>query len=65
MLESDNLSLEQEFNLHSFQSLVQQMSLEQAQECLMQMYEQMIVRENLYKEFIKHQWGIDRSYQFE
>lgn len=65
MFESDNLSLEQEFNLHSFQSLVQQMSLEQAQECLMQMYEQMIVRENLYKEFIKHQWGIDRSYQFE
>lgn len=65
MFESDNLSLEQEFNLHSFQTLVQQMSLEQAQECLMQMYEQMIVRENLYKEFIKHQWGIDRSYQFE
>ena len=65
MFENDDLSLEQEFNLRSFNTQVEQMSLPQAQECLMQLYEQMLLRENLYKEFIKHQWGIDRPYQCE
>lgn len=55
---SDNLSLEQQFNLHSFATQVEKMTHEQAQECLVKLYEQMIVRENLYKEFLKHQWGI-------
>ena len=56
------LSLEQEFNLRSFESQVQQMSHEQAQEFLVKLYEQMLTRENMYKEFIKHEWGIDQSY---
>ncbi len=56
------LSLEQEFNLRSFESQVQQMSREQAQEFLVKLYEQMLTRENMYKEFIKHEWGIDQGY---
>lgn len=59
MSESVNLSLEQQFNLHSFATQVDKMSHKQAQECLVKLYEQMIVRENLYKEFLKHQWGLD------
>ena len=55
------LSLEQKFNIRSFETQVQQMSHEQAQEFLIKLYEQMIVRENMYKEFIKHQWGLEPS----
>ena len=53
------LSLEQQFSIRSFQNQVQQMSQEQAQEFLIKLYEQMMVRENMYKSFIKHQWGLD------
>lgn len=59
MSESKKMSLEQKFNLRSFETQVQQMSREQAQEFLIKLYEQMIVRENMYKEFIKHQWGLE------
>ncbi len=56
-----NLSIEQQFNIRSFATQVDKMSREQAQECLVKLYEQMIVRENIYKEFLKHQWGIEPS----
>ena len=59
MSEPIKMSLEQKFSLRSFESQVQQMSREQAQEFLVKLYEQMIVRENMYKEFIKHQWGLE------
>lgn len=55
------LSLEQQFNIRSFETQVRQMSREQAQEFLLKMYEQMIVRENMYKHFLKHQWGIGQT----
>jgi hypothetical protein len=34
------------------------MSQEQAQDFLIKLYEQMMVRENMYKAFLKHQWGL-------
>ncbi|MBW4650295.1 MAG: NblA/ycf18 family protein [Kastovskya adunca ATA6-11-RM4] len=52
------LSLEQQFNLRSFESQVQHMSREQAQDFLVKLYEQMMVRETMYKEFLKHEWGL-------
>ena len=52
------LSLEQQFSIRSFQTQVEQMSREQAQDFLIELYEQMIVRENMYKAFLKHQWGL-------
>jgi hypothetical protein len=52
------LSLEQQFNIRSFQSQVEKMSQEQAQDFLIKLYEQMMVRENMYKAFLKHQWGL-------
>jgi hypothetical protein len=63
MLSPIGLSLEQQFNLRSFETQVQQMSHEQAQEFLIELYEQMILRENMYKEFIKHQWGLDSNFE--
>lgn len=53
------LSLEQEFNIRSFASQVDQMSHEQAKDFLVKLYEQMVVREATYKELLKHQWGLD------
>lgn len=55
------LSLEQKFNLRSFETQVQRMSREQAQDFLVELYRQMIVRETLYKEFIKQEWGLSSS----
>ena len=59
MSEPTKMSLEQKFHLRSFETQVQQMSREQAQDFLVKLYEQMIIRENMYKEFIKHQWGLE------
>lgn len=53
------LSLEQKFNIRSFETQVQKMSREQAQDFLIKLYEQMIIRDNMYKEFIKHEWGLE------
>lgn len=58
MNESIELTLEQKFRLQSFKSQVSRMSHEQAQQFLVELYEQMMVRETMYKHFLKHQWGI-------
>lgn len=60
-MESSSLSLEQQFNLSSFRMQVNQMSREQAQEFLVNLYEQMLVRENMYQHFLKYQWGLEPS----
>jgi hypothetical protein len=53
------LSLEQEFSLRTFADQVQQMSHEQAQEFLLMLYKQMIIRETTYQQLLKHQWELD------
>ena len=58
MSDSIKLSLEQKFNVRSFETQVKAMSHEQAQECLIKLYEQMIHQGNMYQDFIRHQWGI-------
>lgn len=55
------LSLEQQFNIRSFETQVQKMSHEQAQEFLVKLYQQMVMREATYKELLKHQWGMEGS----
>ncbi|MEM0980032.1 MAG: NblA/ycf18 family protein [Cyanobacteria bacterium P01_H01_bin.58] len=55
------LSLEQQFSLRSFETQVEKMSREQAQDFLVKLYEQMMRRETMYKHFLKHEWGIDSS----
>lgn len=53
------LSLEQEFSLRSFADQVERMSREQAQEFLVNLHKQMLIKETLYQQFLKHQWGLD------
>lgn len=65
MFESDGLTLEQKFNLRSFESQVNRMSREQAQDFLIKLYEQMIMRENMYKHFLKQQWGLEAGSQLD
>ena len=55
------LSLEQQFNLRSFETQVKQMSLEQAQQFLVKLYAQMMMRETMYKHFLRHEWGITNN----
>jgi hypothetical protein len=53
------LSLEQQFSIRSFETQVQKMSHEQAQDFLIKLYEQMLMRETMYRHFLKQQWGLD------
>ena len=50
------LSLEQQFSIRSFETQVSLMSEAQAKDFLVQMYEQMVMRENAYKELLNHDW---------
>jgi Phycobilisome degradation protein nblA len=59
------LSLEQQFSIRSFETQVQNMSHEQAQNFLVQLYKQMMMREATYKHLLKHQWGLEPSPRFE
>lgn len=59
------LTLEQQFSLRSFETQVERMSREQAQHFLIQLYEQMMLRETMYKHFLKHQWGIEYGPQLD
>jgi hypothetical protein len=61
MNQPTELTLEQQFNLSSFKMQVDQMSQEQAQEFLVSLYEQMMIRENMYQHFLKYKWGLEPS----
>jgi hypothetical protein len=56
MSQPSKLSLEQQFSIRSFEHQVQDMSREQAQEFLVNLYTQMMLQENSYRNLLKHQW---------
>ena len=62
MDQSIKLSLEQEFSLRSFSDQVVQMSREQAQEFLIKMYKQMIIRDATYQQLLKHEWKLEANF---
>ncbi len=49
-----NLSLEQQFKLQILKDQVQNLTLEQAQEYLIEVFTQMMVKDNLFKEMLKN-----------
>ncbi len=51
---SAKLSLEQQFKLKVLQEQVQDLSREQAQEYLLEMFRQMMVKDNLVKHLLKN-----------
>jgi len=64
MNQSIELSMEQEFSLRSFADQVQHMSREQAQDFLVNLYKQMMIKETMYKHFLKHEWGLEPGTKF-
>ena len=60
-MEPITLTIEQQFSLRSFKTQVEKMSREQAQEFLVKMFEQQMIRDTMYKQMIKHEWGIGET----
>ena len=56
---SEKLSLEQEFTLRRFADQVRTLSLEQAQDLSLELYRQMMLKDNLYEDLMQEYWGID------
>lgn len=52
------LSLEQQFNLRRFAVEIKSTNKEQAQEFLVELYRQMMIKDNLYRQLIKSDWHI-------
>lgn len=58
------LSLEQQFSIRAFETQVQKMNHEQAQDFLVKLYEQMMIKEATYQHLLKHQWGLEEGPSF-
>jgi len=54
----EQLSLEQEFDFRKFADQVRTLSPEQAQDLSLELYRQMMIKDNLYREILKDYWGI-------
>jgi len=59
MNQPTKLSLEQEFQLKKFAAQVQHLSHEQAQELLIELHRQMMIKEKMYQHFLLHEWNLD------
>ena len=55
---SEQLSLEQKFNLRIFADQVQTLSSEEAQGLSIELYRRMMLKDNLYEELLQDYWGI-------
>ncbi len=58
MKDSEQLSLEQKFNLRTFADQVQTLSVEEAQGLSIELYRRMMLKDNLYQELLQDYWGI-------
>ena len=61
MNQSPTLSLEQEFNLELFAEQVENFTPQQAKEGLVELNRQMMIKDNLYRELLKHYMGISST----
>ena len=58
MNEPTQLTLEQQFSLRSFEDTLRQMSPAQVQEFAVYLYQQMMLKDNAVKAYMKQEWGI-------
>ena len=56
---SEKLSLEQEFNLRRFADQVRTLSSDQAQDLSLELYRQMMLKDNLYEDLLQEFWGLN------
>ena len=59
MKNSEQLSLEQEFNLRIFADQVRTLSPDQVQDLSIELYRRMMLKDNMYEELLKDYWGIN------
>ncbi|ELS03138.1 Phycobilisome degradation protein nblA [Xenococcus sp. PCC 7305] len=55
---SERLSLEQEFSLRRFADQVRTLSLEQVQDLSLELYRQMMLKDNLYEDLLQEELGM-------
>ncbi|MGD1918883.1 MAG: NblA/ycf18 family protein [Pleurocapsa sp.] len=58
MNHKNNLSLEQEFSLKKISKQAQALSQQEAQELIVELQRQIMIKDNLYRQIIKQEWGI-------
>ena len=58
MKDSEQLSLEQEFDLKIFAAQVRTLTPEQAEGLSIELYRRMMLKDNLYGELLQDYWGI-------
>jgi len=51
------LTVEQQFSLRAFAGQVEQMSQVQAQQFLVKLYEEQMLRETMFQQLMRHKWG--------
>lgn len=59
MNQTVELTLEQEFRLRDFACKVQKMSLEQAQEFLVEQHRNMLIQKVIFQQLLKHEWNLE------
>ena len=59
MNQPTKLSLEQEFQLKKLAAQVQHLSRKHAQELLIELHRQMMIKEKMYQHFLLHEWNLD------
>lgn len=55
------LTLEQQFELQVFETQVQELSIEQAQDLLVQLRGSMMYQKEAFREILKESWGIGKG----
>lgn len=58
MSENNTLTIEQEFHLRKIADQTKSLSQQQAQELIVELQRQMMMKDNLFKQLIKHEWQI-------
>ena len=58
MNQQTSISLEEEFRLKSFADQVQKMSRQQAQEFLIELHRQTMMKDKMYQHFLKQEWNL-------
>jgi hypothetical protein len=61
MNQPTNLSLEQELNLTIFAKQVENLPIEQAKELLVELHRQIVIKDNLYRDLLKHYMGMEST----
>lgn len=58
MNDQNSLTIEQQFNLRKIADQTKVLSQEQAQELIVELQRQIMIKDNIYQKLIQHEWGL-------